>query len=363
MAFALEIPVLQKQVGFLRVGWYFFAPLLGLLFVSAPLLGDGTSTQQNPTAVFSSPGVKQVTLQVCNTGGCTSIAKAVTVLNPAPAIVSVASVPPLVGQGQVVSLSAQTTGRPALTHRWTISGTGATTGSFEILGNPAQWNAAMPGLGTYQVRLEVMNTASSVFSANMPVTVERMTFGDVPPTYWAWQYVETLHARGITTGCSASPLLYCPGAGVSRAQMAVFLVRAGHGPGFVPPPATGIFADVPAGYWAADYVEQIYADGITSGCSLAPLGYCPESILTRSQMAVFLLRAKHGALYFPPAATGTVFADVPADGFAADWIEQLAAEGITGGCATAPARYCPDSPVSRDQMAVFLVRTFNLTAP
>ncbi|MGH7341604.1 MAG: S-layer homology domain-containing protein, partial [Candidatus Rokuibacteriota bacterium] len=68
--------------------------------------------------------------------------------------------------------------------------------------------------------------------------------------------------------------------------------------------------------------------------------------------------AKHGPGFTPPAATGTVFTDVPQDHFFAPWIEQLAAEGITGGCAA--GAYCPDAPVTRAQMAVFLVRTFNL---
>jgi hypothetical protein len=76
-------------------------------------------------------------------------------------------------------------------------------------------------------------------------------------------------------------------------------------------------------------------------------------------MAVFLLRAKYGSAYLPPAPTG-VFADVPTTYWAAAWIEQLAAEGITTGCSTTPKQYCPATPVTRDQMAVFLVRTFNL---
>jgi hypothetical protein len=364
MPFALESPVLQQKVGSLRVGWNILAPLMGLLFFpAAPLLGQGTSTVANPTAAFSSPGVKQVTLQVCNAGGCTSIARPVMVLNPMPGIVSLGNVPPLVGTGQTVSFSAQTTGRPSLTHRWTISGTGATSGSLVLTGNPVDWNAATPGIGTYEVRLEVMNGNGSVFSSFLPVTVERMTFGDVPPTYWAWPYVETLYAGGITGGCSLLPLLYCPASNVSRAEMAVFLVRADRGPTYVPPPPTGIFADVPVSFWAAPFIEQIYADGITSGCSLDPLSYCADSPLSRAEMSVFLLRAKHGSTYTPPPATGTVFADVPAGSFAAAWIEQLAAEGITAGCATGPTRYCPDSPVSRDQMAAFLVRTFNLTNP
>jgi hypothetical protein len=78
-------------------------------------------------------------------------------------------------------------------------------------------------------------------------------------------------------------------------------------------------------------------------------------------MAVFLLRALHGSGYTPPPATGTRFTDVPAGYWAAPWIEQLAAEGITTGCGE--NRYCPGDPVSREQMAVFLTRALNLTLP
>jgi hypothetical protein len=74
-------------------------------------------------------------------------------------------------------------------------------------------------------------------------------------------------------------------------------------------------------------------------------------------MAIFLLRAEHGSSYTPPAATG-VFGDVPPSYWAAAWIEQLYAEGITGGCGG--GNYCPSQAVTRAEMAVFLVRTFNL---
>jgi hypothetical protein len=78
-------------------------------------------------------------------------------------------------------------------------------------------------------------------------------------------------------------------------------------------------------------------------------------------MAVFLLRAKHGSSYNPPPATGTMFNDVSASHWAADWIEQLANEGITSGCGG--GNYCPADPATRAQMAVFLVRTFNISLP
>ena len=84
--------------------------------------------------------------------------------------------------------------------------------------------------------------------------------------------------------------------------------------------------------------------------------FCPDGSLSRAQMAVFLLRAEHGAAYVPPPATGSVFADVPASAFAAAWIERLAAEGITAGCGSG-ANFCPNDPVTRAQMAVFLLKT------
>jgi hypothetical protein len=76
-------------------------------------------------------------------------------------------------------------------------------------------------------------------------------------------------------------------------------------------------------------------------------------------MAVFLLRSKHGASFNPPAVgSGTGFGDVPNTYWAAAWIKQLVAEGITSGCGA--GTYCPDAPVTRAQMAVFLVKTFDL---
>jgi len=115
---------------------------------------------------------------------------------------------------------------------------------------------------------------------------------------------------------------------------------------------TPTFLDVPMDYWSWQFIEQLASAGVTGGCGSG--NYCPEASVTRAQMAVFLLRAKHGLAYNPPAATGTVFADVPSTYWAAAWIEQLSVEGITGGCG--PNLFCPETPVTRDQMAVFLLR-------
>jgi S-layer homology domain len=103
----------------------------------------------------------------------------------------------------------------------------------------------------------------------------------------------------------------------------------------------------------APWIEALYAAGITGGC--AGGNYCPTNPVTRQQMAVFLLKALHGSTFVPPPCDGD-FLDVPCPSQFADWIEQLAAEGITSGCGN--QNYCPGNPVRRDQMAAFLFNTF-----
>ncbi|MGE5461998.1 MAG: choice-of-anchor Q domain-containing protein [Syntrophothermus sp.] len=181
------------------------------------------------------------------------------------------------------------------------------------------------------------------------------TFSDVPMDHWAWSYIERLYAAGITGGCTSTPLNYCPGSTVTRAQMAIFLLRAEHGSTYRPPAAIGMFSDVPETDLAAPWIEQLVNEGITGGCGGGK--YCPTNPVTRAQMAIFLLRAEHGTPYFPPTAAG-MFLDVPVTDFAAPFIEQLANEKVTGGCSA--TKYCPGSAVTRDQMAIFLVRAFKL---
>jgi hypothetical protein len=183
-------------------------------------------------------------------------------------------------------------------------------------------------------------------------------FTDVPAAHTFHGVVERLARFGVTSGCGGGN--YCPSSDVTRAQMAVFLIRS-QGANCVPPAPTGtLFQDVPQNGFAAAYIEKLAADGVTGGCQAAPPLYCPDNPATRAQMAVFLLRSKYGPTYTPPPPTGTVFQDVPANGFAAAYIEQLVREGVTSGCQAAPPLYCPDNSVLRDQMAAFLVTTFVL---
>ncbi len=183
------------------------------------------------------------------------------------------------------------------------------------------------------------------------------SFSDVPLTYWASSYIERLFNAGITGGCGTG--IYCPDNSVTRAQMAIFLLKGIHGSSYAPPAVGGStgFGDVTTNYWAAAWIKQLAAEGITGGCGGG--NYCPDNTVTRAQMAVFLMKAKNGSSYSPPAVGGnTGFSDVATDYWAAAFIKQLVADSITAGCGN--GNYCPEDSVTRAQMAVFLVKAFNL---
>ncbi len=180
-------------------------------------------------------------------------------------------------------------------------------------------------------------------------------FLDVPGDHLFHAYIEKVFRNGITAGCGSGN--YCPSAAVTRAQMAVFLLKAEHGSDYTPPPCTGHFADVACpGAFAVDWIEQLAAENVTAGCGDGS-NYCPDNPVTRQQMAVFLLKTEHGSGYLPPPCA-QLFNDVACPSPFADWIEQLAAENVTGGCGG--GNYCPLSPNTRGQMATFLSKAFSL---
>ena len=240
---------------------------------------------------------------------------------------------------------------------------GADDASFTITGNSLKSAAVFNWLVKRNYSICVRSTDSTALSTTKTFVISinktTATFSDVPTSYWAWMYIERLYAAGITGGCGTSPLRYCPDAAVTRGQMAVFLLRGVHGSSYNPPAVVGStgFTDVAPTYWAAAWIKQLAAEGITAGCGNGK--YCPDASVTRAEMAVFLLRSKYGASYSPPAVGGiTGFGDVQPTYWAAAWIKQLVAESITAGCGS--GNYCPGNPVTRAEMAVFLVRTFNL---
>jgi hypothetical protein len=181
------------------------------------------------------------------------------------------------------------------------------------------------------------------------------TFGDVEPSHFSYPFVEALSEAQVTGGCGGDN--YCPDAPTTRAEMSVFLLRTRFGPNYTPPACTSpIFSDVPCSNVYAPWIYDLVGRGVTAGCANGL--YCPASSVTREQMAVFLLRTAQGPSYSPPDCTVPTFGDVPCNSPFARWIEELVRRSIAGGCGN--SNYCPTAPVTRGQMAVFLVATFGL---
>jgi len=174
-------------------------------------------------------------------------------------------------------------------------------------------------------------------------------FTDVDSTNTFCADVEWLAESGITLGCNPPANdRFCATDPVTRGQMAAFIYRALHGT-----PAEGetpTFTDS-AGVFEGQ-ISWLGSTGVTKGCN-PPINdhFCPDNLVTRGQMAAFLNRALDLT-----AATGDTFTDDNGSVFELD-IEKLAATGITRGC-NPPIndQFCPNSPVTREQMAAFLHR-------
>lgn len=165
--------------------------------------------------------------------------------------------------------------------------------------------------------------------------------------------IEAIAFAGITRGCNP-PVNdhYCPEAPVTRAEMAAFLNRALSLAGS----STDFFTDDDGGIFEAD-INAVAAAGVTLGCNPpANTLYCPSRSITRAEMATMLTRA-------------FVYPSSPMDWFTDDdgsihegAINSIATAGVTLGC-NPPDNdmFCPDAPVTRGQMASFLVRALGLT--
>ncbi len=105
-------------------------------------------------------------------------------------------------------------------------------------------------------------------------------------------------------------------------------------------------------------VEGLAADGVFDGTECGPGEFCPTVPVQRWVMAVWLVRLLDGT--DPPPVGSTRFADVDESQWWAPYVDRLADLGVTDGCATEPARFCPTETVTRARMASFLVRAFGL---
>lgn len=186
-------------------------------------------------------------------------------------------------------------------------------------------------------------------------------FSDVPLSHPYYSYIEKIAQRGVTSGCGGGK--YCPDDKVPRDQMSVFIERA-IGMFNPPTPASQAFVDVPTNFWAYKFIGDFASRGITAGCT--PTTYCPGDLVTRDQMAVFMERALGRSN--PPTPTSQRFVDVAPTRWSYAFVESFsanaAARGILNeiktGCNADGLHFCPDKPLSRAEMAAWLVIAFGL---
>jgi Tol biopolymer transport system component len=190
---------------------------------------------------------------------------------------------------------------------------------------------------------------------------DRVSFEDVPLDHWAFYEIGGCEAAGVVSGYSEGR--YSPEITVSRDQMAVFISRGMAGGDVHVPtgPAEASFPDVPTDYWAYDYVEYAEGSNVVQGYSDG--NYHPDWLVSRGQMSVFVARAivtptgEEGlADYDPPDLAS--FWDVPDYYWCYTHVEYLAEHGIVSGYWD--GSYEPVATVTRDQMAVYMQRAFQL---
>ena len=122
-----------------------------------------------------------------------------------------------------------------------------------------------------------------------PAPITASLFGDIDAELWEAPFVDRLFELDITKGCDAQEARFCPEDSVTRAQMAVFLTRAFN----LEAGGDAGFADI-GGSFAETHIDALAAARITAGCRSDPEGprrFCPNDVVTRGQMAVFLARA------------------------------------------------------------------------
>ncbi|MYH44232.1 MAG: hypothetical protein F4017_00785 [Acidimicrobiaceae bacterium] len=170
--------------------------------------------------------------------------------------------------------------------------------------------------------------------------------------------VEALGAAGVLSGTGCTPDRLCPQQHLPRWAMAVWLVRALDGRD---PPSTrdSRFVDVASRRWWAPHVERLFDLRVTYGCGAHPARFCPYQPVSRGETASFLRRAFRLSPADPAEIAG--FVDTGGN-IHESAIDALAVAGVTTGCSTSPARFCPDAPVTRAEMASLLTRALRFNA-
>lgn len=211
--------------------------------------------------------------------------------------------------------------------------------------------------GTPHIDLSLTEAPAVPSTSGNAVIHVGSSFFDVPPAAPYYGAVESVTHWGLTGGCGNGN--FCPGLGMTRAMIQVWLLIAKYGPGYQPP-ACGAppFPDVECSYWAAAWIAQAKAEKWTATSG----NFLPEKVMSRGEQAVFILKALNPTAnpggYQPPACGSAPYSDVPCSHWAAPWIADLKARNLAIECSA--NRFCPDDDVNRVDSAQSVVRAYSL---
>ncbi|WP_139367962.1 S-layer homology domain-containing protein [Priestia abyssalis] len=175
-------------------------------------------------------------------------------------------------------------------------------------------------------------------------SLEDAMFSDVSPSYWAFREIQQIASQGYVNGYPDGT--FQPNKQVTRGQAAKIVANA---LGFKEDKVTDetVFTDLPAKHEFLLYVRFLKQQGILSGYEDGT--FKPNEPLTRAQMAKLLSTA-----FKLKGHPTKPFKDIKAGHWAAEYIDALAANGITTG--KPDGTFAPNEHVTRAQAAAFLYR-------
>jgi len=244
---------------------------------------------------------------------------------------------------------------PALLATSAASDTGDSASDFmdAVLAPPYVYAAA---------KMPIMLTGASQTAATeeqpdaLQILRALSAFPDLPLDHWAQDAIWRCSHAGIVSGYDDG--LYRPDAEVTRDQMAAYIARAHAGGNENVPPASGYpvpsFSDT-ADNWAYRYIEYAAEQAIVKGYAD---GYHPLEPVSRGQLAAYIARARGWVGDEPLNTAPQLFPDVPAGYWSGAAIAVCLEHGTVKGYAD--GTYQPEKVVTRDQMAVYVARAFDL---
>jgi hypothetical protein len=249
---------------------------------------------------------------------------------------------------------------PWLTILGSANGTGPGLVRFSAAANPgvARTGTITIGDSVYTVTQSANGCTYTLSGVpnTLPVNGGSYTLSVVAPSGCQWTVTRTniwITLTGPVSGMGNGSVTVSAGARILPTERTAALVVGGQWLPLLqqaPKDTSFLLNDVPIGHAFYDYIHLLRTQGVASTC--APLLYCPEGVMTRSEMAAFVIRSLYGETFpFPPAA---FFADVSTVHPSFKYVQKMKELGITVGCSD--TAYCPDEPITRGQMAVFLVR-------